>query len=205
MDVKKLERVPFKRQFGRTFGIFGHCKRILDTLKSFCYFRDLDMAPIYAVPGFLLTESNFAKFQFQHALSNLDEIRSFREVEQSGALGKVWSWLSGIRFFGWNLPSWKFLQGSCEMFSLAIHCKENCLGRFCKEKDLARTGNVFLARSVQDLCKECIFFEGNSFKQFLDTKKWEIVISPLNLSVQWRRLWVIIWWSEQCLVWRKVV
>ena len=41
-------------QFCPTFGFFKYCKRILDTLKSFCYFWALDMASTYAVPGLLL-------------------------------------------------------------------------------------------------------------------------------------------------------
>ena len=42
---------PPARQFGSTSGFFGYCKRIIDTLKSFCYIWSLDMAPTYAVPG----------------------------------------------------------------------------------------------------------------------------------------------------------
>ena len=79
MDVKKSEKFPLlhflARQFGRTFGFFGHCRssllqcpknpkvrpnwrvRTLNTLKSFCYFSALDMAPTHAVPG-LLFHSN---------------------------------------------------------------------------------------------------------------------------------------------------
>ena len=49
---KPLFSAPGGRQFGPTSGFFGYCKRILDTLKSFCYFLALDMAPTYAVPGF---------------------------------------------------------------------------------------------------------------------------------------------------------
>ena len=47
------------RQIGPTLGFFGYCKNIFDTLKAFCYFWALDMAPIYAVPG--LFESVVAK------------------------------------------------------------------------------------------------------------------------------------------------
>ena len=36
------------RQFAPTFGFFRYCTRILDSLKSFCYFWALDMAPTYA-------------------------------------------------------------------------------------------------------------------------------------------------------------
>ena len=80
MDVEKSQRVPFyfvdvlrqemlKNPKGSpllarqgsalagpgaairsSFCVFGYCK-IIDTLKSFCYFSALDMAPTYAVPG----------------------------------------------------------------------------------------------------------------------------------------------------------
>ena len=46
----------FKRNFEKNFGFFssfGYCKRILDTLKTFCYFWALDMAPTWAGPGLL--------------------------------------------------------------------------------------------------------------------------------------------------------
>ena len=54
-----------KKKF-KKFGIFFQFflkrvlqKRILDTLKSFCYFWALDMAPTWAVPGLFLLEVDF--------------------------------------------------------------------------------------------------------------------------------------------------
>ena len=35
----KIRKGPIWVRFGSTFGFFGYCKRILDTLKSFCYFE----------------------------------------------------------------------------------------------------------------------------------------------------------------------
>ena len=50
--MKNLKVSPLVRQFGWTFGFFRYCRReYFDTLKSFCYFWALDMAPTWAVPG----------------------------------------------------------------------------------------------------------------------------------------------------------
>ena len=55
--MKNLKVSPLVRQFGSTFGFFRYRRReYFDTLKSFCCFWALDMAPTRAVPGlFFLT------------------------------------------------------------------------------------------------------------------------------------------------------
>ena len=51
---EKSQSVPLARQSGPTFGFLGCLRReYFDTLKSFCYFWALDMAPTWAVPGLL--------------------------------------------------------------------------------------------------------------------------------------------------------
>ena len=50
--IKNLKVSPLVRQFGSTFGFFRYRRReYFDTLKSFCCFWALDMAPNWAVPG----------------------------------------------------------------------------------------------------------------------------------------------------------
>ena len=49
---EKCQSVSLARQSGPTFGFLGCFRReYFDTLKSFCYFWALDMAPTWAVPG----------------------------------------------------------------------------------------------------------------------------------------------------------
>ena len=51
---------PLVRQFGSTFGFFRYSRReYFDTLKSFCCFWPLDMAPTWAVPGLLIHLRSF--------------------------------------------------------------------------------------------------------------------------------------------------
>ena len=54
--LKNPKKSPLlEGRFGPTFGVFGYCRREdFDTLKSFCYFWALDMAPTYADPGLLM-------------------------------------------------------------------------------------------------------------------------------------------------------
>ena len=50
--MKNLKVFHLVRQFGSTFGFFRYRRReYFDTLKSFCCFWALDMAPTWAVPG----------------------------------------------------------------------------------------------------------------------------------------------------------
>ena len=50
--MKNLKVSPLVRQFRSTFGFFRYRRReYFDTLKSFCCFWALDMAPTWAVPG----------------------------------------------------------------------------------------------------------------------------------------------------------
>ena len=60
--LKHPRRSPLlARQIASTSGFFGYCKRIFDTLKSFCYSWATDMAPTYAVPGlFILWLHNYS-------------------------------------------------------------------------------------------------------------------------------------------------
>ena len=54
---EKSQNLPLARQFGPIFGFFGYCRReYFDTLKSFCYFLALDMAPTWAVSGLFRVE-----------------------------------------------------------------------------------------------------------------------------------------------------
>ena len=50
---------------------FRYCKRTLDTLKSFCYFWALDMAPTYAVPGLFVSNSFFCDIAWFQKLSKV--------------------------------------------------------------------------------------------------------------------------------------
>ena len=50
--MNNLNVSPLVRQFGSTFGFFRYrSRKYFDTLKSFCCFWPLDMAPTWAVPG----------------------------------------------------------------------------------------------------------------------------------------------------------
>ena len=49
----KIPNGPPALQFGRIFELVRYCKRILNTLKSFCSFCALDMMLTYDVPGVL--------------------------------------------------------------------------------------------------------------------------------------------------------
>ena len=54
MDVKKCEKIPLlARQFRRLDFFESLILKVFDTFMSFCYFRALDLAPTYAVPGLL--------------------------------------------------------------------------------------------------------------------------------------------------------
>ena len=64
MDVKKFEKVPLlacqrptsgprRANLAQLLGFLGTVKEYFDTLKSFCYFWALDMAPTWAGPGLL--------------------------------------------------------------------------------------------------------------------------------------------------------
>ena len=76
MDGKKIQKGPLRANSDQLFGFFRYCRReYFDTLKSFCYFWALDMAPTWAGSGLLLVDIdqlNFFRVQ----------IRSIREISK---------------------------------------------------------------------------------------------------------------------------
>ena len=79
--MKNLKVSPLVRQFGSTFGFFRYRRRqYFDTLKSFCYFWALDMAPTWAVPGFFRNCETF----FQICFSPKGPFNYFDDFRQKG-------------------------------------------------------------------------------------------------------------------------
>ena len=79
--LKSPKGSPFlASQFGPTFVFFRYCERILDTLKSWCYFWDVGMPPTSAVSGLFrfFLEDTITRVEFL-PLSNL-QITEFQKI-----------------------------------------------------------------------------------------------------------------------------
>ena len=95
---EKCQSFPLTRQSGPTFGVLGCFRReYFSTLKSFCYFWTLDMAPTWAVPGLLFLTKDPLSSLFMFA------VRAIRFKDVKGPLSgfpAVYVMLS-VRCFLW--------------------------------------------------------------------------------------------------------
>ena len=158
LDVKKSQNVPLLARRGPASGPrransvhLSYCKRILDTLTSYCYFWALDMAPTYADPG--LFNISVAKHEQNWRGDPLKSLKTFRKKSHTnlkGGRGALWDFWTSI--LPQNIEKLKGPSGE-KYISKNQQCQKKLergpfsLARYCVTRKKVKTFLVQFARS----------------------------------------------------------